>query len=197
MSTQALSAPVSSLSLLLVQTQTARWKAATPEQLTGAHLYLAIAKSGYPFHAIKNVMDNRLFSVEKQYIPRKCTYFHFNFFCHHLVLTDFTHILQGYLTGTASIETFLHCCWRRIKRYGTLEECATKDHIRPRCQKQVYEAGISNYHGILWDAVTYPCRDTCFWHQTTHIIKANNAENTVYITRYILFVRGYSWYINV
>ena len=25
---------------LLVQTQAARWKAATPEQLTGAHLYL-------------------------------------------------------------------------------------------------------------------------------------------------------------
>ena len=35
-----LSAPISSLSLLLVQTQAARWKAATPELLTGAHLYL-------------------------------------------------------------------------------------------------------------------------------------------------------------
>ena len=34
---------ISSLSLLLVQTQAARWKAATPEQLTGAHLYLDIA----------------------------------------------------------------------------------------------------------------------------------------------------------
>ena len=32
---------ISSLSLLLVQTQVARWKAAGPEQLTGAHLYLA------------------------------------------------------------------------------------------------------------------------------------------------------------
>ena len=42
-STQALSAPISSLSLLLVQTQTARWKAATPDQLPGAHLYLNIA----------------------------------------------------------------------------------------------------------------------------------------------------------
>ena len=35
--------PISSLSLLLVQTQAARWKAATPDQLTGAHLYLDIA----------------------------------------------------------------------------------------------------------------------------------------------------------
>ena len=34
---------ISSLSLLLVQTQAARRKAATPEQLTGAHLYLDIA----------------------------------------------------------------------------------------------------------------------------------------------------------
>ena len=31
---------ISSLSLLHVQTQAARWKAATPEQLTGAHLYI-------------------------------------------------------------------------------------------------------------------------------------------------------------
>ena len=37
---------LSSLSLLLVQTHDARWKAATPEQLTGAHVYLDIAKSG-------------------------------------------------------------------------------------------------------------------------------------------------------
>ena len=44
MNTQALSAPISSLSLLLVQTQAARWKAARPEQLTGAHLYIDIAK---------------------------------------------------------------------------------------------------------------------------------------------------------
>ena len=56
MSTQALSAPISSLSLLLVQTQVARWKAATPDQLTGAHLYLDIAKSGYLCHAVGNVM---------------------------------------------------------------------------------------------------------------------------------------------
>ena len=56
MSTQALSAPIRSLSLLLVQTHAARWKSATPEQLTGAHLYLDIAKSGYLFHVIGNVM---------------------------------------------------------------------------------------------------------------------------------------------
>ena len=30
-------------SLLIVQTQAARWKAATLDQLTGAHLYLDIA----------------------------------------------------------------------------------------------------------------------------------------------------------
>ena len=34
---------INSLSLLLVQTQAAIWKAATPEQPTGAHLYLDIA----------------------------------------------------------------------------------------------------------------------------------------------------------
>ena len=56
LSTQALSDPISSLSLLLLQTQAARWKAATPEQLTGAHLYLDIAKSGCLFHAVGNVM---------------------------------------------------------------------------------------------------------------------------------------------
>ena len=44
MSTQALSGPISSLSLLLVQTQAAKWKAAGTEQLTGAHLYIDIAK---------------------------------------------------------------------------------------------------------------------------------------------------------
>ena len=43
MSTHALSAPISFLSLLLVQTQAAKWKAATPDQLTGAHVYLDIA----------------------------------------------------------------------------------------------------------------------------------------------------------
>ena len=55
--TQALSARISPLSLLLVQTQAARWKAATTEQLIGAHLYLDIAKSGYLFHAVVNVMQ--------------------------------------------------------------------------------------------------------------------------------------------
>ena len=48
MSTQALSALISSLSLLLVQTQAARWKAATPDQLTGAQLHLDIAKVRLP-----------------------------------------------------------------------------------------------------------------------------------------------------
>ena len=50
MSTQAFSAPINSLSLLLVQTQAERWKAAAAEQLTGVHLYLDIATSGYLFH---------------------------------------------------------------------------------------------------------------------------------------------------
>ena len=49
-STQALSTHISSLSLLLVQTHEARWKAAVPEQLTGTHVYLNIAKSGCLFH---------------------------------------------------------------------------------------------------------------------------------------------------
>ena len=49
---------ISSLSLLLVQSQAARWKAATPEQLTGAQLYLNIAKSGYLFHAVGNVTEH-------------------------------------------------------------------------------------------------------------------------------------------
>ena len=56
----ALSAPISSLSLLLVQTQAARWKAATPEQLTDAHLYLDIARSGYLFHGYSNGMNDYL-----------------------------------------------------------------------------------------------------------------------------------------
>ena len=46
---KALSA-ISSLSLLLVQTQAARWKAGAPQQLTSARLYLDIARSGYLFH---------------------------------------------------------------------------------------------------------------------------------------------------
>ena len=48
-STQAWSGPISSLSLLLVQTQAARWKAAGPEQLTGVHMYIDIAKVRLPF----------------------------------------------------------------------------------------------------------------------------------------------------
>ena len=35
--------PYQLLIMLLVQTQAARWKAATPDQLTGAYLYLDIA----------------------------------------------------------------------------------------------------------------------------------------------------------
>ena len=56
MSTQVLSAPISSLLPLLVQTQAARWKAANPEQLTGAHLYLDITESGYLFHGCSGGM---------------------------------------------------------------------------------------------------------------------------------------------
>ena len=54
--TQALSAPISSLSLLLVQTQAAIWRAAVPEQLTCAHLYPDIAKPGYFFHGYSSGM---------------------------------------------------------------------------------------------------------------------------------------------
>ena len=50
--------PISSLSLLLVQTKVTRWKAAAPEQLTGTHLYLVIAKSGYLFHGHSNGMHH-------------------------------------------------------------------------------------------------------------------------------------------
>ena len=59
-STQTLSAPNSSVSLQFVQTQVAKWKETTPEQLTGAQLYLDIAKSGYLFHAVGNVMEWKL-----------------------------------------------------------------------------------------------------------------------------------------
>ena len=47
---------ISSLSLLHVQTQAARWKAATPEQLTGAHLYIDHSLVRLPLHALGNVM---------------------------------------------------------------------------------------------------------------------------------------------
>ena len=50
---------ISSLSLLLQQTQAARWKAAAPEQLTGAHLYLDIAKSGYLVHGVSRGMKSQ------------------------------------------------------------------------------------------------------------------------------------------
>ena len=51
--------PMRSLSLLLVQTQAARWKAAVPEQLTRGHLYLA--KSGYLFHGYPGWKINYVF----------------------------------------------------------------------------------------------------------------------------------------
>ena len=57
MSVQALSAPFSFLSLLRVQTQAVGWKAAAPEQLTGAHLYIDIAKSGHLFHGLSCGMN--------------------------------------------------------------------------------------------------------------------------------------------
>ena len=47
---------VSLLLLLLVQTQAAKWKAAAPEQLTCAHLYIDIAKSGSLFHGYSGGM---------------------------------------------------------------------------------------------------------------------------------------------
>ena len=84
MSTQALSAPISSLSLLLVsapisslslllvQTQAARWKAAASGQLTGAHLYLDIAKSGYLLHGYSSGMLNILTIFTKFFIYMEC-----------------------------------------------------------------------------------------------------------------------------
>ena len=52
---------ISSYQLLITAACTntgGRWKAATPKHLTGAHLYLDIAKSGYLFHEVGNVMCN-------------------------------------------------------------------------------------------------------------------------------------------
>ena len=48
---------IRSLSLLL--TQAAWWKATAPEQLTGAHLYLDIAKSGWLFHGYSSGMNGQ------------------------------------------------------------------------------------------------------------------------------------------
>ena len=59
MSTHALSAPISSLSLLLVQSQVARSKAASSEQLTGAHFYLDIAKSCHFLHGSSGGMNRK------------------------------------------------------------------------------------------------------------------------------------------
>ena len=56
MSTQVSSAPICSLALLLVQTQVAIWKADAPKQVTDAHLYLDIAKSGYPLQGYSGGM---------------------------------------------------------------------------------------------------------------------------------------------
>ena len=54
MSTKVFSAPINPLSLLLVQTQAARWKAAGPEQLTGVPR--DVAKSGYLLHGFSGGM---------------------------------------------------------------------------------------------------------------------------------------------
>ena len=64
MSTQALSAPISSLS----QTEAARWNAVAPEQLTGAHLYQNIAKSGYLYHSHSGGMASQ-FHVDEMTYP--------------------------------------------------------------------------------------------------------------------------------
>ena len=48
---------ISSYQLLVIAACTdTRWKAAPTEQLTGAHLYLDIAKSGYLFHGFAGGM---------------------------------------------------------------------------------------------------------------------------------------------
>ena len=57
---------ISSLPLLLVQTEAARWKAAAPEQLTGAHLYLDIAKSDDLFHDYAGGMKGYCSSITSQ-----------------------------------------------------------------------------------------------------------------------------------
>ena len=39
------------------------------------------------------------------------------------------------------------------------------------CQKQASRAGTSNYiPRYLWDVITCPCLDTCFWHTSPHVI---------------------------
>ena len=50
-------APIGSLSLALVQTLVARWKAVNSEQLPGAHLYIDMANSGYLHHGDSGGMD--------------------------------------------------------------------------------------------------------------------------------------------
>ena len=65
------------LSLLLVQTQVARWKAATPEQLTSAHLYIDIVKSGYLFHVVGNVIVWKYVSIR---VSRFCAIYDTVFF---------------------------------------------------------------------------------------------------------------------
>ena len=63
-------APISPLSLLLVQKQAARWKAATPELLTGAHLYLNIAKSGFPISWLPRRYEDKCSRISKFFWPR-------------------------------------------------------------------------------------------------------------------------------
>ena len=45
------------LSPVRVQTQLGGWKAAAPEQLAGAHLYIDIAYSGYLVHGYSGGMN--------------------------------------------------------------------------------------------------------------------------------------------
>ena len=69
--------PYQLLSLLLVQTQAVRWKAVTPGQLTGAHLYLDITKSGYLFYGFSGGMINfRPLVCPIKYVPLNITFFY-------------------------------------------------------------------------------------------------------------------------
>ena len=60
---------ISSYQLLITATctKTGGKMKGTPEQLTGAHFYLDIPKSGYLFHAVGNVM---IFECGKRLMPR-------------------------------------------------------------------------------------------------------------------------------
>ena len=97
---------ISSLSLLLVQTQAARWKAATSEQLTGAHLYQDIAKSGYLFHEVGNVMCLRV-GVTAAMIS--VHYFFLSFFPNNLPAVNLKNIRTDYRFAPSQWEMVLLC----------------------------------------------------------------------------------------